>query len=596
MSHTLDIWDTLELAPTDDTAAIRRAYAAKLKRTNPEDDPQGFQQLRQAFEAALVQPAYLFETGPELAENGDEDADLYDFDVYAQPAQPEFGYTPADAEPGRSPWEAAAEEGEQARLREGFAALHRGLEAGAPVDEPLREILSAAALDQVAVQDQVERHLASVILYYGASADGIIAPVIQRFGWDQRVDDVDLHYDIQSVLQRAATLRFGQELEGGRHPLSAAYRVLRSPPTPLRYRWSILTRRLDKAVGALLAQVRHDHWDLEDQFDAGALAWWDRHLGRPRLFVPLLRLGLVLAPIYAALVALAAAYTETPVGAALAGLQGLGAALGVFALLVAVKFGALDWPAHLWRRRWGWSAPLWARAGWVPLALAPLIACLAPANSVPAWAFAVAALIACCWAALARGGDVTAPRDERWLLRLRDGMILNAPLLFWWLWIERAAPDPRWTQVGGAVSWAVLSFGLGGRILTDLWLVRTAARTRMLVAAAFAAASGVLVYLFVSPEGPGLLGPELAVGFAALLLLHRVFVRGLPQESVKGLRIIVGINFVVLLAANGRRLVDSATPEPFALILGAALLGGVCAMSLYALLMAYRDGRRGAQS
>jgi len=50
-----DIWGVLGIEPTHDVAIIRRAYAAVLKRTQPDDDPGGFAKLRQAYEQALMQ-------------------------------------------------------------------------------------------------------------------------------------------------------------------------------------------------------------------------------------------------------------------------------------------------------------------------------------------------------------------------------------------------------------------------------------------------------------------------------------------------------------------------------------------------------------
>jgi hypothetical protein len=47
------IWDILGIAPTPDETTIRRAYAAALKRTRPDEDPDGFRKLRGAYEAAL---------------------------------------------------------------------------------------------------------------------------------------------------------------------------------------------------------------------------------------------------------------------------------------------------------------------------------------------------------------------------------------------------------------------------------------------------------------------------------------------------------------------------------------------------------------
>ena len=49
----MNIWAILQIEPTNDTKTIRQAYAKRLLQTNPEVDPEGFQELRAAYESAL---------------------------------------------------------------------------------------------------------------------------------------------------------------------------------------------------------------------------------------------------------------------------------------------------------------------------------------------------------------------------------------------------------------------------------------------------------------------------------------------------------------------------------------------------------------
>ncbi|GJM72744.1 hypothetical protein HMSSN036_49600 [Paenibacillus macerans] len=49
------IWSILGIEPTQDKQQIKKAYAKKLRTAHPEDDPRGYQRLREAFDAAMKQ-------------------------------------------------------------------------------------------------------------------------------------------------------------------------------------------------------------------------------------------------------------------------------------------------------------------------------------------------------------------------------------------------------------------------------------------------------------------------------------------------------------------------------------------------------------
>jgi hypothetical protein len=55
----MEAWAVLGIAPTADVAAIRRTYARKLKLTRPDEDPEGFQRLLRARDAALAEAAAI---------------------------------------------------------------------------------------------------------------------------------------------------------------------------------------------------------------------------------------------------------------------------------------------------------------------------------------------------------------------------------------------------------------------------------------------------------------------------------------------------------------------------------------------------------
>lgn len=71
----MNCWEFLEIEPTEEKSVIKKAYAKKLKQYHPEDDPAGYQQLREAYDLAqkLVQQEGLLS-----AYDDDECSNSYD--------------------------------------------------------------------------------------------------------------------------------------------------------------------------------------------------------------------------------------------------------------------------------------------------------------------------------------------------------------------------------------------------------------------------------------------------------------------------------------------------------------------------------------
>ena len=61
----MNCWHILNIPPTGDERAIKRAYAKLLKTTRPDDDAAAYQALRQAFDDALAAAPYIAVSGGE---------------------------------------------------------------------------------------------------------------------------------------------------------------------------------------------------------------------------------------------------------------------------------------------------------------------------------------------------------------------------------------------------------------------------------------------------------------------------------------------------------------------------------------------------
>ena len=67
----MDKWIVLGIEKTDDEDMIKSAYRKKLASVNPEDDSEGFMELRKAYEDAIYEIKHKNET----KENDDADSE-----------------------------------------------------------------------------------------------------------------------------------------------------------------------------------------------------------------------------------------------------------------------------------------------------------------------------------------------------------------------------------------------------------------------------------------------------------------------------------------------------------------------------------------
>jgi hypothetical protein len=130
----MDIWRELSIAPTSDARAVRRAYARRLKEVHPEDDPEGFERLRRAYELAMrwAEQARAREEADEPlgqdeervgedeqatdARSGSEaDAEVASV-AHPEPPLLEPRESPRGVDLARSVWDALRHEGEQSAL------------------------------------------------------------------------------------------------------------------------------------------------------------------------------------------------------------------------------------------------------------------------------------------------------------------------------------------------------------------------------------------------------------------------------------------------------------------------------------------------
>jgi hypothetical protein len=280
-------WAALGIAQTSDEALIRQAYAARLKLTRPDEDPDGFRALRTAFETARR----FAQSRPPPVEN--------------QPLPPELPARPVEQFNMQALREAAAR---AAELREAQAArlrIDRAIRAGRLLDAAVfwRDAVDSLALplnDQPRLSEQLARAVSA------RPPDlAIFDELIGRMDWREEADHFSARPIVVEILARHAALVWFAELQSAaREPLGwrrgalrgrrlAARLLLLPAPGPLR-------RLLPLPLSRPMFQSwwdgvnRHQAW-LDGKLDPKRVTWCRQSTRYvPRLVVALVRLAVLL--------------------------------------------------------------------------------------------------------------------------------------------------------------------------------------------------------------------------------------------------------------------------------------------------------------
>lgn len=305
-------WAVLGIDRTGEVAEVRRAYARLLKQTSPEVDPDGFQALRAAYEAALQQARWVAEEDDEAEDLDDGDSDealppgavMLDLSRFeglrVPPAEPAATRTPTP--PDATPPVAAPVDAERAAAVYALAELDAVLADPTYVATRLGPALEAAlrARDTLSIDDadHYGRQLAHRLL----EADGT-EPLLSRLrdglGWDNE-DALGTQDGLrQALAERLEAYVFSRSLEANGSPYRAGWLTLqREPGASLLFHLAFHPRDERQAL-ELIKRIAGQYPRLLDRLPERSRDWWLNRLGkvtmRPYAFVVAAALGLLQA-------------------------------------------------------------------------------------------------------------------------------------------------------------------------------------------------------------------------------------------------------------------------------------------------------------
>lgn len=273
-----DIWRHLGIPETDDEAVVRRAYAEKLKTTNPEDDPEGFKRLRSAYERAMqqirwrVQDAEMY--GDEADDWGDEQLDGEDGGE-PRTRPPRFDLPP---EPPREP---DPELDAHDALRKNLERVVRAKSTPWEIHAAFQALVTNPAMERIPVYAATEGWIAGLIRMNDGGGP-LLEIAIAHFRWNDSNRMGDLGAQMlafrDSLGQEQTARAFLARVRDRRHEFHAAYKETSRPLRERNWLSRLLSFPRIDLVRRFLDYMEDKAPYAQDELDWSAMNWWRRRI------------------------------------------------------------------------------------------------------------------------------------------------------------------------------------------------------------------------------------------------------------------------------------------------------------------------------
>lgn len=233
-----DVDGILGIAPDADEPAIRAAYAKKLKHTHPEDDPESFKALRNAYETALRNARFKrFQSAEAIPSTATA--------VDATGIGEELPGTPGDASArdadktdshSQTP-QIEPEVAEHLKARKRFTEAIREKASIETLRDRLADLLQTSAMARIEIYDSTAAWLVDVVHRTRPVCDALVDPIIEFFKWETAPAEIGRWQSPQALLalrrwideeRKAAT--FLETVADKRSGFHTAYQEACRPP------------------------------------------------------------------------------------------------------------------------------------------------------------------------------------------------------------------------------------------------------------------------------------------------------------------------------------------------------------------------------